>query len=56
VVPLQFEDYENKWKARMLFREYKKYVEDNGLKTQEMKDAESHLKKLIFISYLGFPV
>jgi hypothetical protein len=56
VVPLSFEDIPNKFKGRMLIREYVKYVYDNKLYTPEMEQAYHHLKRLNYLTWLAFPV
>jgi hypothetical protein len=56
VVPIKFEDFPNKFKGRMLWRENLKHVVDNKLYTEEMEKAYKHLKVLNYITWLSFPV
>jgi hypothetical protein len=56
VVTLSQEDFENKWKGRMLYRELRRYMNAQGIRTKEMDDADRHLKRLQYLSYFGFPV
>ena len=56
VVPIKFEDFPNKFKGRMLWREHIKHVVDNKLYTEEMEKAYNHLKVLNYITWLSFPV
>jgi len=56
VVPIKFEDFTNKFRGRMLWREHLKHVVENKLYTEEMEKAYKHLKVLNYITWLAFPV
>ena len=49
-------DVINKWKCAMLFKEYRKYINDNDLNTEEMEKAKNHLYKLNILAWLSIPV
>ena len=52
---MRFEDGPNKWKSKMLLREYLKWVVDNKMQTTEMEKAYYHLKRDNFMTWLSIP-
>jgi len=49
-------DVENKWRGSMLMKDFKHYVENNDLLTEEMKKAKSHLYYLNLAVWTSIPV
>ncbi len=50
------DDWENKWKGKMLTKQYANYIVANKLYTPEMEKAFNHLYRLNIITYLSIPV
>ena len=50
------DDWENKWKGKMLAKQYANYIVANKLYTPEMEAAFNHIYRLNVITYLSIPV
>ena len=54
--PKSADDWENKWKGKMLAKQYANYIVANKLYTPEMEAAFNHIYRLNIVTYLSIPV